>query len=81
MGWKNVNAVIEKRLFVGKYVAVTLLYFCFYPSFISILAAKSSRSLTERQITHIVSVCTDPIPADVPESKSIIGLAYLSLYR
>ncbi|KAF9464366.1 protein-tyrosine phosphatase-like protein [Collybia nuda] len=51
MGWKNVNAVIENRLFLG-----------------NILAARSSRSLTERRITHILSVCSDPIPAELPES-------------
>ena len=32
------------------------------------MAARSTRSLTENRITHIVSVCTDPIPAEVPES-------------
>ncbi|KAF8663471.1 hypothetical protein AX16_001040 [Volvariella volvacea WC 439] len=51
MGWKNVNAVIENRLYLGNTVA-----------------AKSSRSLTERHITHILSVCHDPIPAEAPES-------------
>ncbi|KAL0949334.1 hypothetical protein HGRIS_009406 [Hohenbuehelia grisea] len=34
----------------------------------NITAARSSRSLTERRITHIISVCTDPIPAELPES-------------
>lgn len=34
----------------------------------SIQAATSSRSLTERHITHIISVCPDPIPAELPES-------------
>lgn len=34
----------------------------------SILAANSTRSLTERGITHILSVCCDQIPAEVPES-------------
>ena len=38
-----------------------------YLSF-SILAAKSSRSLTERRISHILSVCTDGIPAELPAS-------------
>jgi dual specificity phosphatase 12 len=32
------------------------------------MAARSTRSLTERRITHILSVCTDPIPAELPES-------------
>lgn len=51
MPWRNVDAVIENRLFIG-----------------NILAARSSRSLTERRITHILSVCSDPIPAELPES-------------
>jgi dual specificity phosphatase 12 len=32
------------------------------------MAARSSRSLTERRISHILSVCHDPIPAELPES-------------
>jgi len=32
----------------------------------NITAARSSRTLSERRITHIVSVGTDPIPADLP---------------
>jgi len=51
MGWRNVDAVIENRLFLG-----------------NILAARSSRSLTERRITHILSVCPDPIPAELSAS-------------
>ncbi|RDB22761.1 Dual specificity protein phosphatase 1B [Hypsizygus marmoreus] len=51
MGWRNVDAVIDNRLFLG-----------------NILAARSSRSLTERRITHILSVCTDEIPAELPAS-------------
>jgi len=51
MGWKNVNAVIDGRLYLG-----------------NIMAARSSRSLTERRITHILSVCPDAIPAELPES-------------
>ncbi|KAJ7140419.1 phosphatases II [Mycena filopes] len=31
-------------------------------------AARSSRSLGEHRITHILSVCDDPIPAEVPQS-------------
>ncbi|KAH7931197.1 phosphatases II [Leucogyrophana mollusca] len=58
MGWKNVNAVIEGKLYLG-----------------NILAATSTRSLTERRITHIVSVCCDPIPAEVPES----GIAHMRI--
>jgi len=34
----------------------------------TIEAAKSSRTLAERRITHIVSVGTEPIPADNPAS-------------
>jgi len=49
MGWKNVNAVIADKLFLG-----------------NLVAARSSRTLSERHITHIVSVCTEPIPADLP---------------
>lgn len=32
------------------------------------MAARSTRSMTENGITHIVSVCADPIPGEVPES-------------
>lgn len=32
------------------------------------MAARSTRSLAENKITHILSVCTDPIPAEVPEA-------------
>jgi dual specificity phosphatase 12 len=39
----------------------------------SLVSAQSTRSLTERRITHIVSVCTDPIPAHHPQS----GIRYL----
>ncbi|KII94940.1 hypothetical protein PLICRDRAFT_96332 [Plicaturopsis crispa FD-325 SS-3] len=34
----------------------------------NLVAARSTRSLSERGITHILSVCTDPIPAESPES-------------
>jgi len=51
MGWKNVNAIIDNKLYLG-----------------NILSARSSRSLTERRISHILSVCPDPIPAELPES-------------
>ncbi|KAG6821552.1 hypothetical protein H0H93_000061 [Arthromyces matolae] len=34
----------------------------------NIQAARSSRSLSERNITHILSVCNDHIPAELPES-------------
>ncbi|KAG6903459.1 hypothetical protein C0995_005482 [Termitomyces sp. Mi166 len=49
--WKNINSVIDNRLFLG-----------------NILAARSTRSLTEHRITHILSVSNDPIPAELPES-------------
>jgi dual specificity phosphatase 12 len=51
MGWKNVNAIIEGKLYLG-----------------NLNAARSSRSLSERRITHILSVCSDPIPGELPES-------------
>lgn len=34
----------------------------------SITAARSTRQLAENRITHILSVCSDPIPAEVPEA-------------
>lgn len=40
---------------------------CLLPPF-SLVSAQSTRSLTERRITHIVSVCTEPIPAEHPQS-------------
>jgi len=58
MGWKNVNAIIENKLYLG-----------------NILSARSSRSLTERRISHIISVCPDPIPAELPES----GLTHMRI--
>lgn len=36
--------------------------------FSSLTAALSTRTLTERRITHILSVCNEAIPAEVPES-------------
>ncbi|TDL29544.1 phosphatases II [Rickenella mellea] len=51
MPWKNVDSVIDHRLYLG-----------------NLLAARSPRSLSERRISHIVSVCTEPIPADSPAS-------------
>lgn len=38
------------------------------PHFISLIAARSTRILLERRITHILSVCDEPIPAEVPQS-------------
>lgn len=32
------------------------------------MAARSTRSMAENRITHIVSVCADPIPGEVPAS-------------
>ncbi|KAI6003694.1 protein-tyrosine phosphatase-like protein [Pisolithus albus] len=58
MGWKNVDAIIEGKLYLG-----------------NIHAARSSRSLSERRITHIISVCSDPIPAELPES----GISHLRI--
>ncbi|KAJ7904712.1 protein-tyrosine phosphatase-like protein [Mycena olivaceomarginata] len=51
MVWKNVDAIIDNKLFLG-----------------NLIAARSTRSLTERRITHVLSVCTDPIPAEMPQS-------------
>ncbi|KAF9260916.1 phosphatases II, partial [Marasmius fiardii PR-910] len=34
----------------------------------NIKAARSTRSLAERRVTHMVSVCSDPVPAELPES-------------
>ncbi|KAH9482754.1 Dual specificity protein phosphatase 1B [Psilocybe cubensis] len=34
----------------------------------NIMAARSTRSLAENRITHILSVCPDPIPAELPEA-------------
>ncbi|KAH9998251.1 phosphatases II [Russula vinacea] len=39
----------------------------------NLVSAQSTRSLTERRITHIVSVCVEPIPAHHPQS----GIRYL----
>lgn len=38
----------------------------FFSSPYSVIAARAPRTISERRITHIVSVCTDPIPADIP---------------
>jgi hypothetical protein len=37
--------------------------------FYSLLAARSSRTISDRSITHIVSVCEDVIPAHSPASN------------
>lgn len=39
------------------------------------MTARSPRSLMERRITHIVSVCTDAIPAELPQS----GMSHLRI--
>ncbi|KAJ7284019.1 protein-tyrosine phosphatase-like protein [Mycena rebaudengoi] len=49
--WKNVNAIIEGKLYLG-----------------NLVAARSTRSLTERRITHVLSVCLEAIPAELPQS-------------
>lgn len=69
MSWRNISAVIENRLFLGKSVfllILSLLTFDWIPS--SIMAARSTRSMAENRITHILSVCSDPIPGEVPAS-------------
>ncbi|GBE80021.1 phosphatases II [Sparassis crispa] len=51
MSWRNINAIIDGKLFLG-----------------TIDAAISPRTLSDRRITHIVSVGSEPIPADNPAS-------------
>ncbi|KAJ7178951.1 protein-tyrosine phosphatase-like protein [Mycena filopes] len=51
MVWKNVDAIIPNKLYLG-----------------NLIAARSTRSLTERRITHVLSVCADSIPAELPQS-------------
>ncbi|EIM88591.1 phosphatases II [Stereum hirsutum FP-91666 SS1] len=34
----------------------------------NLVSAQSTRALSERRITHIISVCTEPIPAEHPQS-------------
>ncbi|KAJ7613997.1 protein-tyrosine phosphatase-like protein, partial [Roridomyces roridus] len=34
----------------------------------NLVAARSTRSLTERRITHVLSICTDALPAELPQS-------------
>ena len=73
MGFKNVSVIIDGRLFLGKSA-----HFVPLPRFplphdfdrtpVSFVSAQSTRSLTERRITHIVSVCTEAIPAEHPQS-------------
>jgi len=72
MPFRNVSVIIEGRLFLGKSVlrlrpeTSPPPHLTLSPS--SLVAAQSTRSLTERRITHIVSVCTDPIPAEHVQS-------------
>lgn len=77
MGWKNVDTIIPGRLYLGKYGACYVCDVSFpdLPCVSSIHAARSPRSLTERRITHIVSVCDDAIPAEIPES----GIVHLRI--
>jgi dual specificity phosphatase 12 len=77
MGWKNVDTIIPGRLYLGKYDAYYPCDVSFpdVPYIFSIHAARSPRSLTERRITHIVSVCDDAIPAEIPES----GIVHLRI--
>nr|GAT49055.1 MAP kinase phosphatase 2 [Mycena chlorophos] len=51
MVWRNVDPIIENKLYLG-----------------NLVAARSTRSLTERRITHVLSVCTEAIPAELPQS-------------
>lgn len=65
---KNVEAIIDNKLYLGKFVAPWLFSSVFLTLVFSVIAARSTRTLTERRITHILSVCNDAIPAEVPES-------------
>jgi len=66
---KNFEAVIENKLYVGKSVILIILTLRFsLINFISVIAARSTRTLLERRITHILSVCNEAIPAEVPQS-------------
>lgn len=66
---KNFEAVIENKLYVGKSVILIILTLRFsLINFISVIAARSTRILLERRITHILSVCNEAIPAEVPQS-------------
>ncbi|KAF8897722.1 protein-tyrosine phosphatase-like protein [Infundibulicybe gibba] len=60
MGWKNVDTIIEGRLYLG-----------------NLMAARSSRSLTERNITHILSIYVDyaDILIHLPAACQFIGQA------
>ncbi|KAF4601976.1 hypothetical protein EYR40_005177 [Pleurotus pulmonarius] len=62
-------------LFITTVISVAVTNNRLLSSVISITAARSSRSLTERRVTHIVSVCTDAIPAELPES----GICHLRI--
>lgn len=62
----------RKQAFPGK-VSGSVTFFNWFISInfwppSSIMAARSTRSMTDNHITHIVSVCADPIPAEAPES-------------
>jgi hypothetical protein len=57
----------RRQTFSGKVSGFALLIRSFLISS-SIMAARSTRSMTENRITHIVSVCADPIPGEVPAS-------------
>jgi dual specificity phosphatase 12 len=65
---KNVEAIIENKLYLGKLVASGIFPWVYSDLFASVVAARSTRTLTERRITHILSACNEAIPAEVPES-------------
>lgn len=74
MGWRNhADPVIEGKLYLGKYV-----YWKIYShniadsTFDSLTTASTPAGLHERNITHIVSVCHEPIPAHHPQSGYVI---------
>lgn len=66
---RNSNMVMDK-LYLGKSVAILHQYYASLTqsSLSSLKAATATRGLTDHGITHILSVCSDPIPAEVPQS-------------
>lgn len=71
--WKNVDLIVP-GLYLGKWVLI--IYFSefnlssdHHHSFSLHTATDSTRYLTEHRITHIISVCTNAVPAQVPGSR------------
>lgn len=77
MRWAGeiVDTIVEGRIFLGKLVlclpsSPTVIIYIYN----RILAACSS---TEQHITHILSVCPDPIPAEI--SASVVAHKYITI--